>query len=66
MTYRRPAARKLKLGLAIISGRAKPERGAASSNVPQPGAAPSPARGRASGRGPVGRDGAMDLRLIET
>ncbi|HJZ16249.1 MAG TPA: hypothetical protein VJ251_12435, partial [Stellaceae bacterium] len=29
--------------MAIISGRAKPERGAASSNVPQPGAAPSPA-----------------------
>jgi hypothetical protein len=34
--------------------------------IPQPGAALSPARGRASGRDPVGRDRAMDLRLIGT
>ena len=52
--------------LAITIRPDQAEQGAASRVAPQPGGSSSPARGRTSGRGPVGRDGATDLRLMGT
>ena len=44
-------------GLGVIDPPGPSPRGERRRDDPQPGAAPSPARGRASGRGQVGRDG---------
>ena len=50
-------------GLAITIRPDQAEQGAASRVVPQPGAAPFPAIGRASGRGPVGQGWAVRARV---